>query len=116
MNEFSGIDLHSNNSVVVISDEADRVVYQRRLPNHSIQRVAQTLHSSKRSWVGISAILKGNSAKRAHVSVQTLSSVRTDTSQTPPSVSAMEVVGVLEVPSVFRLPQVPSYAAASLVC
>jgi transposase len=30
---YSGIDLHSNNSVVLVSDEADRVVYQRRLPN-----------------------------------------------------------------------------------
>jgi hypothetical protein len=33
MDKFSGIDLHSNNSVVVVSDDADRVVYQRRLPN-----------------------------------------------------------------------------------
>lgn len=30
---YSGIDLHSNNSVVVVSDEADRVLYERRLPN-----------------------------------------------------------------------------------
>lgn len=30
---YSGIDLHSNNSVVLVSDAADRVVYQRRLPN-----------------------------------------------------------------------------------
>jgi transposase len=30
---YSGIDLHSNNSVVVVGDEADRVLYQRRLPN-----------------------------------------------------------------------------------
>jgi hypothetical protein len=37
MDKFGGIDLHSNNSVVVISDEADRVVYQRRLPNDLIQ-------------------------------------------------------------------------------
>jgi transposase len=33
MMKFTGIDLHSNNSVVVISDEEDRIVYQRRLPN-----------------------------------------------------------------------------------
>jgi transposase len=33
MKKFSEIDLHSNNSVVVISDEADRIVYQRRIPN-----------------------------------------------------------------------------------
>ena len=28
--KFSGIDLHSNNRVVLISDEADRIVYQKR--------------------------------------------------------------------------------------
>ena len=33
MKVYSGIDLHSNNSVVVLSDEADRVLYRRRLPN-----------------------------------------------------------------------------------
>ena len=32
--KFSGIDLHSNNSVVVISEETDRIVYQKRLPNN----------------------------------------------------------------------------------
>ena len=37
MNKFSGIDLHSNNSVVVVSDEADRIVYQRRLLNDPVQ-------------------------------------------------------------------------------
>ncbi|MBC3911638.1 IS110 family transposase, partial [Undibacterium umbellatum] len=30
---FCGIDLHSNNSVVVISDESDKVLYSRRLAN-----------------------------------------------------------------------------------
>jgi transposase len=30
MDKFGGIDLHSNNGVVVISDEAGRIVYQRR--------------------------------------------------------------------------------------
>src|SRR6202521_2507301 len=38
--KFSGIDLHSNNSVVVISDEADRMVYQKRLPNNLAQILA----------------------------------------------------------------------------
>jgi hypothetical protein len=32
-NIYSGIDLHSNNSVVVVSDEADRVLVRRRVPN-----------------------------------------------------------------------------------
>ena len=29
--KYSGIDLHSNNSVVVVSDEADRVLVRRRV-------------------------------------------------------------------------------------
>ncbi len=37
---YSGIDLHSTNSVVVVSDEADRVLYQRRLPNELAKIVA----------------------------------------------------------------------------
>ena len=28
MKKFIGIDLHSNNSVVVVSDEEDRVIFQ----------------------------------------------------------------------------------------
>jgi transposase len=31
MKLYGGIDLHSNNNVIV--DESDRVVYQKRLPN-----------------------------------------------------------------------------------
>jgi transposase len=38
--KFSGIDLHSNNSVVVVTDEEDRIVYQKRLPNNLVQIVA----------------------------------------------------------------------------
>ena len=33
MELYAGIDLHSNNSVVVVLDEHDRVVYRKRLPN-----------------------------------------------------------------------------------
>ena len=33
MKLYCGIDLHSNNSVVVILDEADKVVYQKKLNN-----------------------------------------------------------------------------------
>ncbi len=32
MDKFIGIDLHSNNSVVVVSDEEDRVIFQKRIP------------------------------------------------------------------------------------
>jgi transposase len=31
--KYSGIDLHSNNSMVLVSDEADRVLYRKRLAN-----------------------------------------------------------------------------------
>ena len=33
VNKFIGIDLHSNNCVIVVTDEEDRVVFQKRLPN-----------------------------------------------------------------------------------
>lgn len=33
MELYAGIDLHSNNSMVVVLDAADRVIYRRRLPN-----------------------------------------------------------------------------------
>ena len=45
--KFSGIDLHSNNSVVLISDEADRTVYQKRLPND----LAQILGALEPYWL-----------------------------------------------------------------
>lgn len=31
--KYSGIDLHSNNSVVTVTDEQDRIVVQKRVPN-----------------------------------------------------------------------------------
>src|SRR5271169_31667 len=34
MKKYIGIDLHSNNSVVVVTDEEDRIIFQRRLPNN----------------------------------------------------------------------------------
>jgi hypothetical protein len=30
---YGGIDLHANNSVIVLLDEQDQVIYQKRLPN-----------------------------------------------------------------------------------
>ena len=49
--KFSGIDLHSNNSVVVVSDEEDRIVYQKRLPiwNKS-ERHWRRIVTSWRAW------------------------------------------------------------------
>ncbi len=34
MEKYIGIDLHSNNSVVVVMDEADRILYEKRLANN----------------------------------------------------------------------------------
>jgi hypothetical protein len=33
MSLYGGIDLHANNSVVVVINEQDQVIYQKRLPN-----------------------------------------------------------------------------------
>ncbi len=38
---YGGIDLHSNNSVVVVLDEEDQVVFQKRLPNELAQILQQ---------------------------------------------------------------------------
>ncbi|MFL9989639.1 hypothetical protein PQR18_41395 [Paraburkholderia sediminicola] len=54
MNKFSGIDLHSNNSVVVVSDEADRIVYQRRLPNDPIE-IRAALAPHRGELVGVAS-------------------------------------------------------------
>ncbi len=40
---YGGIDLHGHNSVVVVSDEQDQVVYRKRLPNelgHMLDQLA----------------------------------------------------------------------------
>ena len=52
MNKFSGIDLHSNNSVVVVSDEADRIVYRQRLPNE-LPAILQGLEPHRSELVGV---------------------------------------------------------------
>jgi transposase len=40
MNKYSGIDLHSNNCVVVVSDEEDRICCEKRVPNDLTKIVA----------------------------------------------------------------------------
>jgi transposase len=52
MKKYSGIDLHSNNNVVVVIDEADRVVYRRRLPN-DLGRVLEALEPYREELVGV---------------------------------------------------------------
>jgi len=50
--KYSGIDLHSNNSVVVVSDEADRMLYRQRLPNE-LGRVLEALEPHREELVGV---------------------------------------------------------------
>jgi transposase len=50
--KYSGIDLHSNNSVVVVSDESDRVCVSRRVPN-SLPLVLQALDPHREELVGV---------------------------------------------------------------
>lgn len=52
MRWYSGIDLHSNNSVVVVTDEADRVVCRRRVPNELAQ-VLELLEPYREELVGV---------------------------------------------------------------
>ena len=52
MKVYSGIDLHSNNNVVVVSDEADRLVYRRRLPNE-LGKVLEALEPYRDELVGV---------------------------------------------------------------
>ncbi|WP_418014474.1 hypothetical protein [Paraburkholderia caribensis] len=43
---YSGIDLHSNNSVVSVIDETGRVVAEKRLPNDLATGVSASRRSS----------------------------------------------------------------------
>ena len=50
------IDLHSSNSVVVVSDEVDHIVYQRRLPNDALRiRAALAPHREELEGLVIEA-------------------------------------------------------------
>jgi hypothetical protein len=49
---YCGIDLHSNNCVVIVSDDNDRIVYQKRLPNELAQ-VAAALESYRHELAGV---------------------------------------------------------------
>jgi transposase len=52
MKKFSGIDLHSDNSLVVVSDEQDRIVYQRRLAN-DLAGIVQALEPHRAELIGV---------------------------------------------------------------
>lgn len=49
---YAGIDLHSNNSVVSLIDEADRVVAEKRLPN-DLAKIVALLAPWKAELVGV---------------------------------------------------------------
>jgi len=49
---YCGIDLHSNNCVVIVSDEDDRIVYQKRLPNELAQ-IAAALEPYQHDLAGV---------------------------------------------------------------
>lgn len=49
---YSGIDLHSNNSMVLVSDEADRILYRRRLPNE-LSLIVAALEPYRGELVGV---------------------------------------------------------------
>ena len=50
--KYSGIDLHSNNSVVTITDEEDRVMAEKRLPN-DLTRILDFLKPWKQELIGV---------------------------------------------------------------
>jgi transposase len=50
--KYCGIDLHSNNSVVVVSDEEDRVVFHKRLPN-DLGQIQAALEPHREELAGV---------------------------------------------------------------
>lgn len=52
MKKYSGIDLHSNNNVVVVTDEWDRIVCSKRLPNE-LGKVLELLEPHRAELAGV---------------------------------------------------------------
>ena len=52
MKKFIGIDLHSNNSVVVVSDEEDRVIFQKRIAN-DLKQIELVLAPHRDEAIGV---------------------------------------------------------------
>ena len=52
MNKYIGIDLHSNNSVVVVSDQDDRIIFQKRLANN-LNEILTALAPHRDETVGV---------------------------------------------------------------
>jgi hypothetical protein len=66
MQKFSGIDLHSNNSVVVVSDEQDRIVYQRRLAN-DLAEIVQALEPHREELTSGRTLLLSSTIRGGHL-------------------------------------------------
>jgi transposase len=52
MNKYSGIDLHSNNSVVVITNDTDKVLVEKRMPNE-LTAILALLEPHREELIGI---------------------------------------------------------------
>ena len=50
--KYSGIDLHSNNSVVTVTDEEDRVMAEKRLPPRTWRRFSNCLNPGEKRSLG----------------------------------------------------------------
>ena len=50
--KYSGIDLHSNNSLVTVTDEEDRVIAEKRLPN-DLGKIVGFLRPWREELVGV---------------------------------------------------------------
>ena len=50
--KYCGIDLHSNNSVVIVSDEEDRIVFSKRLPN-DLGQIGAALELHRQDLAGV---------------------------------------------------------------
>ena len=50
--KYCGIDLHSNNSVVIVSDEEDRIVFNKRLPN-DLGQIRAVLEAHQTELAGV---------------------------------------------------------------
>src|SRR6516162_3039622 len=50
--KYCGIDLHSNNSVVIVSDEEDRIVFSKRLPN-DLGQIGAALEPHREDLAGV---------------------------------------------------------------
>lgn len=50
--KYSGIDLHSNNSVIPVIDETDKVIAEKRLPNE-LAKILAFLASHQHELAGI---------------------------------------------------------------